>query len=137
MKKPSKTERIRKMLRADVAPAAIAKKVGVSKSYVYTVRSKMHKQERAAERASRIEAAEVDSVVRDRPTDPLDIQIGGDHYKELAIQPIQYIVANNMGFLDGCIVKRITRWRTKGGIEDLEKIKHEVDLLIAAEKGNL
>ena len=65
---------------------------------------------------------------------PLDKQIGGGHYKGKAIQPVQYISANNLSFLEGCIVKRITRWRDKNGLEDLEKIKHEVDLLIAMEK---
>lgn len=70
---------------------------------------------------------------------PLDMQVGGTHYKYMDIQPIQYIVANDLNFLEGCIVKRISRWRDKGdkGIEDLEKIKHEVDLLIAAEKDGL
>jgi hypothetical protein len=71
------------------------------------------------------------------PTDPLDVQIGGSHYKNMNIQPIQYIVSNDLSFLEGCIVKRITRWRTKGGVVDLEKIKHEVDLLIASEEGKL
>jgi len=63
----------------------------------------------------------------------LDIQEGGGHYKSKAIQPIQYIHANNLGFLEGCIVKRITRWRDKDGLKDLLKIKHEVDLLIELE----
>lgn len=68
-----------------------------------------------------------------RPKTALDVQVGGDHYKKNAIQPIEYIAANNLNFLEGCIVKRITRWRDKAGIEDLEKIKHEVDLLIQTE----
>lgn len=66
-------------------------------------------------------------------SNPLDVQIGGNHYKDLKIQPIEFIHANNLGFLEGCIVKRITRWRNKNGIEDLKKIKHEVDLLIQME----
>jgi hypothetical protein len=64
----------------------------------------------------------------------LDVQVGGSHYKDKAIQPVEYISANNLNFLEGCIVKRITRWRDKNGIEDLQKIKHEVDLLIAMEE---
>lgn len=63
----------------------------------------------------------------------LDVQEGGGHYKSKAIQPIQYIHANKLGFLEGCIVKRITRWKDKDGIKDLLKIKHEVDLLIELE----
>ena len=64
----------------------------------------------------------------------LDVQVGGGHYKQKRIQPVEYIAANNLNFLEGCIVKRITRWRDKNGIEDLQKIKHEVDLLIEMEK---
>lgn len=63
-------------------------------------------------------------------TNPLDVQVGGDHYKKVAIQPIEYAFANNLGMAEGSIVKYITRWRDKGGIQDLEKIKHYVDLLI-------
>ena len=64
----------------------------------------------------------------------LDVQVAGDHYKGKAIQPIEYIHANNLNFSEGSIVKYITRWREKGGIKDLEKIKHYVDLLIEMEK---
>lgn len=63
----------------------------------------------------------------------LDVQIGGGHYKGKSIQPVQYIHANSLNFLEGCIVKRITRWRDKNGVQDLLKIKHEVDLLIELE----
>jgi hypothetical protein len=69
----------------------------------------------------------------------LDVQVAGGHYKDKKIQPVQYIHANGLGFLEGCIVKRITRWRDKPAatrFEDLEKIKHEVDLLIQLEKEN-
>lgn len=67
----------------------------------------------------------------------LDVQVAGGHYKDKKIQPVEYIHANKLGFLEGCIVKRITRWRDKPAkerFEDLEKIKHEVDLLIELEK---
>lgn len=63
---------------------------------------------------------------------PLTRQIGGDHYKGTTIQPSEYILANNLNFWEGNIVKRITR--RKGGldkrIEDLNKLKHEADILI-------
>jgi len=61
-----------------------------------------------------------------------DIQVGGDHYKTMAVQPIEYIMANNLGFCEGNVVKYITRYATKNGREDLEKVKHYVDLLIAS-----
>lgn len=60
----------------------------------------------------------------------LGVQVGGTHYKDMAIQPVEFITKNNLGFLEGSIVKRICRWRAKDGLKDLEKIKHEVDLLI-------
>lgn len=69
---------------------------------------------------------------------PLTTQVAGAHYKDMKIQPVEFIHANNLGFLEGCIIKRVCRWRLKDGIQDLEKIKHEVDLLIELEtrKGN-
>lgn len=57
-------------------------------------------------------------------------QVGGDHYKTLKIQPIEYILANGIGFPEGCVIKYVTRWRSKGGIEDLRKARHFLDLLI-------
>jgi hypothetical protein len=64
----------------------------------------------------------------------LEVQVGGGHYKSRPIQPIEYIHANGLNYSEGAIVKYITRWRDKNGFEDLEKIKHYVDLLIAMEK---
>ena len=66
-------------------------------------------------------------------TDPLDLQVGGNHYKMLAIQPIEYITKNNLGYCEANVVKYISRWRDKGGKKDLEKAKHYIDLLIQLE----
>lgn len=73
-----------------------------------------------------------DCFTQENPN-PLSVQHGGNHYKKNTIQPIQYIFANKLGFVEGNIVKYITRWRDKGGIGDLEKIKHYCDLLINEE----
>lgn len=62
-----------------------------------------------------------------------DIQHGGTHYKTKAIQPWDYIVSNNLGYLEGNIVKYVSRWRDKGGIEDLQKARHYLDKLIEVE----
>ena len=67
------------------------------------------------------------------PANPLSKQIDGGHYKDLKIQPIEYIHANNIPFAEGCAIKYLTRWRAKGGIKDLEKAKHFIDLLIELE----
>ncbi len=62
-----------------------------------------------------------------------DIQIGGSHYAAMKIQPFEYIHANGLGFAEGCVVKYVSRWRAKNGIEDLKKARHFLDLLIEAE----
>ena len=62
-----------------------------------------------------------------------DIQIGGSHYKDLEIQPIDYILGNQLGYAEGNVVKYVSRWRDKGGIEDLRKAKQYIDFLIADE----
>jgi hypothetical protein len=59
-----------------------------------------------------------------------DNQIGGSHYKGKAIQPWDYIVANNLGYLEGNVVKYISRWKEKGGIDDLRKVVHYAEKLI-------
>lgn len=61
---------------------------------------------------------------------PRTQQIGGAHYKQYPIQPIDYILANGIPYMEGNIVKYVTRWRTKGGIEDLRKAKHYIEWLI-------
>lgn len=63
----------------------------------------------------------------------LEHQVGGNHYKDKAIQPIEYIMANKLPFCEGNVVKYITRWKDKGGVEDLRKIKEYCDFLIREE----
>lgn len=65
----------------------------------------------------------------------LDKQIGGKHYKGFKIQPIQYITANNIPYIEGNIIKYISRWRDKGGLDDLDKVIHYVELLKEVEIG--
>ena len=65
----------------------------------------------------------------------LDTQIGGTHYKNCAIQPVEFITKNKLGFLEGCVIKRICRYEDKNGLEDLKKAKHEIDLLIELKYG--
>jgi len=57
-------------------------------------------------------------------------QIGGTHYAKCAIQPWDYVAANDLGYFEGSIIKYVTRWRDKGGIEDLKKARHFLDKLI-------
>lgn len=57
-------------------------------------------------------------------------QVGGSHYKGLAIQPVEYCQRNNLGFCESSVVKYVTRWQSKAGVEDLKKARHFIDLLI-------
>jgi len=57
-------------------------------------------------------------------------QEGGSHYQDKAIQPWDYIVSNGLGYLEGNIVKYVSRYKDKNGIEDLKKAKHYLDKLI-------
>ena len=63
----------------------------------------------------------------------LNVQVGGEHYKKFAIQPVEYIHANGIGYFEGNVIKYVTRWRNKGGIADLLKARHYIDLLIELE----
>jgi hypothetical protein len=56
-------------------------------------------------------------------------QVGGSHYRQFPIQPIEFIVKNNLPFIEGNIIKYICRWQDKGGIEDLDKVIHYAELL--------
>ena len=61
-------------------------------------------------------------------------QIGGDHYKDCGIQPVEYIHANKLDYFEGNVVKYITRHRTKGqGKKDIEKAIHYAQLILALE----
>ena len=65
-----------------------------------------------------------------------DAQIGGNHYKNLKIQPIEYIMANNLNYCQGNAIKYLTRYKDKNGLEDLKKAKHYIDVLIQLEYPN-
>lgn len=63
-----------------------------------------------------------------------DRQEGGSHYKKLAIQPWDYILANGIGFCEGNAISYLTRWQDKGGIQDLRKAVHFIEKLIETEE---
>jgi hypothetical protein len=62
-----------------------------------------------------------------------DTQISGNHYKDKTVQPWDYIAANNLGYFEGNVVRYISRWRDKGGVDDLRKAKHYIEKLIELE----
>ncbi len=63
-------------------------------------------------------------------------QVGGSHYKKYNIQPVEFIIKNNIGFCEGNIIKYVLRFKDKGGIADLEKAKHYIELLIDSSKSS-
>jgi hypothetical protein len=65
----------------------------------------------------------------------LEKQIGGNHYKDYTIQPIEFIHANKVPFLEANVIKYIMRYKTKNGLQDLEKAKHYLEILIQLEYG--
>ena len=66
---------------------------------------------------------------------PTETQVGGSHYTDMAIQPKDYILKNRLGWAEGCAIAYISRWREKGGIEDLKKAIDTIELLIESEGG--
>lgn len=63
-----------------------------------------------------------------------DHQIGGSHYKDYKYETWDVIIDWNLGYLDGNAVKYLSRWRLKGGIQDLKKARHYIDKLIETEE---
>jgi hypothetical protein len=64
---------------------------------------------------------------------PMAVQIGGDHYKHMLIQPMEYSMANNLNCCQHTAIKYVTRYKTKGGKQDLEKAIHCIQMLIEFE----
>ena len=61
-------------------------------------------------------------------------QVGGEHYTSMAIQPMEYSMANGLDACQHTIIKYVSRFRAKGGITDLEKARHVIDMLIEFER---
>ncbi len=81
-----------------------------------------------------------DELVKDAPQSTfgqksaLKEQIGGEHYKHFEIQPFEFIQKNNLSFAVGNVIKYVTRYKAKNGVEDLKKARHYIDLLIELEQ---
>jgi hypothetical protein len=71
--------------------------------------------------------------MRGMNTPAITEQVGGDHYKSLKIQPVEFITANKLSFLEGCVIKRVCRHRAKNGAEDIRKAIHELNLILELE----
>jgi hypothetical protein len=64
---------------------------------------------------------------------PFEQQVGGQHYRDMPIQPVEFIHRNGIGFIEGSVIKYVCRWRKKGGVEDLRKARHFLEMLIEIE----
>jgi hypothetical protein len=83
---------------------------------------------------SRLEYAALHQA--ETPKSALDTQVAGNHYKTLKIQPMEYSMGNKLDACQHTAIKYITRFRSKGGKQDLEKAKHAIDMLIEFEYGS-
>lgn len=73
--------------------------------------------------------------VMENETFTIDKQVGGTHYTKKSIQPWDYIYENNLCYFTGNAVKYLSRWKDKGGVEDLKKAIHYIEKLIELEEG--
>lgn len=82
-----------------------------------------------------LEYAALHQDTPEAPKSALDTQVGGGHYKSLKIQPMEYSMANGLDACQHTAIKYVTRFRSKGGKEDLLKAKHAIDMLVQFEYG--
>lgn len=106
----------------DTRPA----KIPVRNSYVEVTRTRKEVEIAAGTYVEPVEEVKTSD-------DALTKQEGGNHYKSMKIQPVEFIHANNIGFLEGNVIKYICRHKNKNGIEDLKKVIHYAELLIQLE----
>ncbi len=84
-----------------------------------------------------LEPPEMTRIIKElKNSKALDKQIGGDWYKNMAIQPLEFTHKNNLNFCQGNIIKYACRYKKKNGIEDLKKVIHYAELLIQMEYGD-
>jgi hypothetical protein len=120
----NKSDKIREYFRKhpNTDVAAVAEKFEASKPMVYKLRGQVKNEWQPPAMVPMPEAK------------ALEVQVAGSHYKDMAIQPVEFIYANGIGYFEGNVIKYVSRWRSKGGIADLEKAKHYIDLLMELEK---
>lgn len=74
-------------------------------------------------------------IAKAAPVDPLDVQVGGGHYKDMKIQPVEFIHSNGIGYIEGNCIKYLCRHKSKNGAEDIKKVIHYCQLLLLQEYG--
>lgn len=74
-------------------------------------------------------------IVKEIPESALSIQEGGSHYKSMAIQPVEFITKNSIPYLEGNVIKYVSRHQNKNGIEDIKKAIHYLQLIAELKYG--
>jgi len=133
----SMAQRIRETVQEhpDWTPRQVAEACGATRNRVYQVTHYVKKSgERKILKLKRkmmtLKPVQAQVISTKADTDANVRQVGGGHYKDKAIQPWDYIASNKLGYLEGNIIKYVSRWQDKGGIEDLRKARHYLDKLI-------
>ena len=133
----SMAQRIRETVQEhpDWTPRQVAEACGATRNRVYQVTHYVKKSgERKILKLKRkmmtLKPVQAQVVNANPSATANDRQVGGTHYKDKAIQPWDYIVANKLGYLEGTIIGYVSRWQDKGGIEDVRKARHCLDKLI-------
>lgn len=87
---------------------------------------------------SNVLAMVIVALLKNHKNDPFNVQVGGSHYKQYVIQPYEFFFKNNIPHHKAAVIRRILRYdhSTGKGMEDLLKIKHEIDLIIKLEGYN-
>ena len=138
----NKAEKIKKMLRAGATVKDIVKKLKVSNSYVYLVKGegkrvynlKPYPALDTDTYQEPFNEPEMPIAPLPETLDPLKVQVGGNHYKDMPIQPVEFIHANGIPYIEGAVIKYVCRWRNKNGLDDLQKALHFIELLMQLEK---
>ena len=71
-----------------------------------------------------------DVVKSDGYKSALDYQVGGNHYQQMAYQPLSFIMELGLNFCEGNIIKYIARYKNKNGLQDLKKAQHYLQFLL-------
>ena len=136
-KMSDKTKKFLKELDAspEASVSSLAKKHKIASGYAYKLAKRYNDQaleKLLGPRPAHLPMVPTPVVTIDTlmPLPANTVQVGGEHYKKNAIQPWDYIVSNQLGYLEGNVVKYVSRWKDKGGRQDLEKAKHYLDKLL-------
>ena len=97
--------------------------------------TEMHREELFIDKPPHIPEKVLDLQAEYDRLDALRKQEGGNHYKNMKIQPVEFITANELGFLEGNVVKYICRHHAKNGAEDIKKAIHYCEMLLQTKYG--